>query len=83
MTSGVAPSSGAPVRLGTAGLLRGAGDASRAAALWRAALDEPLPPALPAGARRLAVNTIIQGTAADVMKLAMISSHQALARSVW
>ena len=29
---------------------------------------------------RLAVNTIIQGTAADVMKLAMIGSHQALAR---
>ncbi len=29
---------------------------------------------------RLAVNTIIQGTAADVMKLAMIGAHQALAR---
>ncbi len=29
---------------------------------------------------RLAVNTIIQGTAADVMKLAMIGSHQALER---
>ncbi|MCW3011511.1 MAG: polA [Solirubrobacterales bacterium] len=29
---------------------------------------------------RLAVNTVIQGTAADVMKLAMIRSHQALER---
>ena len=29
---------------------------------------------------RLAVNTVIQGTAADVMKLAMIGSYQALAR---
>ncbi len=28
---------------------------------------------------RLAVNTIIQGTAADVMKLAMIGAHRALA----
>src|SRR3712207_3069869 len=30
---------------------------------------------------RLAVNTVIQGTAADVMKLAMIRTHQALAES--
>ena len=29
---------------------------------------------------RLAVNTVIQGTAADVMKLAMIGVHRALAR---
>ncbi len=29
---------------------------------------------------RLAVNTVIQGTAADVMKLAMIRAHQALER---
>ena len=28
---------------------------------------------------RLAVNTVIQGTAADVMKLAMIGTHRALA----
>ena len=28
---------------------------------------------------RLAVNTVIQGTAADVMKLAMIGCHRALA----
>jgi DNA polymerase I len=28
---------------------------------------------------RLAVNTVIQGTAADVLKLAMIRSHRALA----
>ena len=28
---------------------------------------------------RLAVNTVIQGTAADVMKLAMIGAHRALA----
>jgi DNA polymerase-1 len=30
---------------------------------------------------RLAVNTVIQGTAADVMKLAMIGVHRALAAS--
>jgi DNA polymerase-1 len=30
---------------------------------------------------RLAVNTVIQGTAADVMKLAMIGAHRALAES--
>ncbi|HEY4427884.1 MAG TPA: DNA polymerase I [Solirubrobacteraceae bacterium] len=30
---------------------------------------------------RLAVNTVIQGTAADVIKLAMVRSHEALARS--
>ena len=30
---------------------------------------------------RLAVNTVIQGTAADVMKLAMIGTHRALAAS--
>ncbi len=30
---------------------------------------------------RLAVNTVIQGTAADVIKLAMVRSHAALARS--
>ena len=30
---------------------------------------------------RLAVNTVIQGTAADVMKLAMIEVHRALAAS--
>jgi DNA polymerase-1 len=30
---------------------------------------------------RLAVNTVIQGTAADVMKLAMIRCHRALAES--
>jgi DNA polymerase-1 len=30
---------------------------------------------------RLAVNTVIQGTAADVMKLAMIGTHRALAES--
>jgi DNA polymerase I len=30
---------------------------------------------------RLAVNTVIQGTAADVMKLAMIGAHQALVES--
>jgi DNA polymerase-1 len=30
---------------------------------------------------RLAVNTVVQGTAADVMKLAMIGTHQALAAS--
>ena len=29
---------------------------------------------------RLAVNTVIQGTAADIMKLAMIGVHRALAR---
>jgi DNA polymerase I len=30
---------------------------------------------------RLAVNTVIQGTAADIIKLAMVSCHRALARS--
>jgi DNA polymerase-1 len=30
---------------------------------------------------RLAVNTVVQGTAADVMKLAIIGAHQALAQS--
>jgi DNA polymerase-1 len=30
---------------------------------------------------RLAVNTVIQGTAADVIKLAMVRCHDALARS--
>src|ERR1700685_442800 len=30
---------------------------------------------------RLAVNTVIQGTAADVIKLAMVSCHRALAQS--
>jgi DNA polymerase-1 len=30
---------------------------------------------------RLAVNTVIQGTAADIIKLAMVSTHRALAQS--